>query len=200
VVDYDYYAAQLPNNVAGRPTNLFEALNGTGLECLVIVDALNQQVRYRLQEPEGILQKLIPTVAQASTGCDDASVTSWTPITPSNLTVSNFTFFISPSENPYAAKTPQTCGDDSDCRWGTICINPTTSLCQTRKDFDCYCTPLKFSYAGDQGNYDFPLHPRVTFSLNVSRKTGQQTVSQTFQTTISSRVFMSLDKLNRYAN
>ncbi len=195
VVDYAYYKTQFPL----ERTKLFAPLDGTGKNCLVIVDALNRQVRYRLQN--SVVEKLTLPVAE-TTACDDVSfASSWSSVTPSVLTVSNLTFAVAPSEDPYAAQVPDVCTDDLGCRWGTLCLNPVTSECQFTKGATCYCTPQKFSYdTTDVGDDFYPFHPRVTFSMHISRLGGQQTVSQTFQTTIASRVFKNADKFNRYAN
>ena len=191
-LDYAYYQA----NFSAEREKLFSALDGTGNSCLVVVDPLNQQVRYRLQN--GAVEKLTVVPAD-TTPCETA--TGWVNVTPADLTVDAFTIAVAPTENPFAARSPQSCTADIQCRWGTTCFNPGTTTCQFEKNSTCFCTPQKFSYAEtDVGDAYFPLHPRVTFSLHVSRQAAQQTLQQTFQTTIASRVFKNADKLNRYAN
>ncbi len=196
-VDYSYYSTFL----VGEPKKLFAALTGTGNECLVVRDALNTQILYRLNSTTKTIQRMVP-IAPVTVACNDASLTTaWdnTDISPPNLTVSSFTFFISPSEDPFAAQVAMECGTESppsftelNCRWGTICENPDVAdTCQNERGGKCYCFPQKF---GDTVS----LHPRVTYSLEVSRTSGQQTVSQIFQTTVASRIFKNLDRLNTY--
>lgn len=207
VVDYDYYEVNNPMSTPSNRTKLFSALDGTAKDCLVILDAVNQQVRYRLQGT--VVQKLILNPA-TTTACDDAAYsTLWQNITPDNLTIGSFTFAVAPSEDPYAKQTPQTCSQDDQCRWGTTCCKTGTTCntvatqqnCQFLKGNACYCTPQLFSYdVNSIGVGNFPFHPRVTFSMRTSRVAGQQTVSQTFQTTIASRQFKNAEKFNRYAN
>lgn len=195
VLDYEYYKT----TIVAPGNKLFSLLDGVGNDCLVLRDALNMQIRYRLNGT--IIERVEVTVpTQQGLSCNDALfITPWGSITPSVLTVDSFKFFASPSEDPFSAQTPEICTVASPtCRWGTICLEPNTVLptCQYMKGGECYCTPLKFSY-GTQ-NDGFPLHPRVTISMKISRSSGQQSISQTFQTTIASRIFKNIDRLNQY--
>jgi prepilin-type N-terminal cleavage/methylation domain-containing protein len=193
VAHYAYYEAQF----AADKQKLFTTLDGMTNECLVIIDPLNRQVRYRLNA--GLVEKL--ALAAASTDSCDSILNGWVTVTPASLTVNSFTIAIAPTEDPYAAQVPLPCTLDTNCRWGTACFEPGGTYQLTRGTAQThYCAPQKFDYGSTVGDAFFPFHPRVTFSLNVSRKAGQQTVSQTFQTTIASRIFKNADKFNRYAN
>jgi prepilin-type N-terminal cleavage/methylation domain-containing protein len=197
VADYAYYAT----NFALSPQKLFSSLNGSNDECLVIRDALNEQYFYRLAG--GKIQKF-STSTPGTTAC--STIANWSDITPASLTVEAFSIFISPSQDPFQGKSYQSCGtpgssippiadpvpDNDDCAsyWGTYCAEGTA--CAYQRGNSCYCTPQRF------GNV-VPLHPKVTISLKVSRVAGQLTLSETYQTTITSRIFKNFDKLNRYA-
>ncbi len=199
-IDYDYYVSTFPL----VPKKLFDALDGQGDNALVLVDVLNQRVMYRVNA--NVLQRCAPTATLDCTGTD-----VWENISPSSLQVQAFTFYISPSHDPFANLTPLVCGtagdppvpDDADCtiRWGTICaaLDSTgvpMNRCALRRGNDtiqsCYCVP-------QQLNGLSPLHPRVTFSIQAQRTVGQNTVSDIFQTTVASRLFQNIERLNQYA-
>ncbi|RJO59523.1 type II secretion system protein [Candidatus Parcubacteria bacterium] len=196
VADYAYYATNF--NLA--PQKLLSSLNGSNDECLVIRDALNEQYFYRLAG--GKIQKF-STSTPGTTAC--STIANWSDITPASLTVEAFSIFISPSQDPFQGKSYKACGkpgdfldppDNDKCTdWGTFCtVDGNTCEYQklTNSILTCYCTPQRF------GNV-VPLHPKVTISLKVSRVAGQLTLSETYQTTITSRIFKNFDKLNRYA-
>lgn len=199
VLDYAYYQS----TIASPNSKLFTSLSATGNDCLVIRDAFNSQIRYRLNGSIVERAEVIAAGDQDDT-CALLPVTLWGSVTPSVLSVSSFTFFASPSEDPFNAKTPQSCGpdtapSDAGCRWGTLCIDPVTAACQYAKEHVCYCTPRKYAYDPAVKIDSFPLHPRVTVSLHASRAVGKQSISQTFQTTVASRIFKNIDRLNQYA-
>lgn len=207
-IDYEYYATQF----SGTSQKLFTELTSQHTNvllkdnCLVLRSALNDQILYRLNG--AIMQRLVPTVPNNATACSNI-LTGWENISPDTLTVGSFIFTISPSEDPFAALSAQSCGNQpytdslgnpvasaydtpSVCRWGTLCRNQDGSdTCQNSRDNICYCFPQKFSSV-------IALHPRVTFSLSMSRTSNQQTISQTFQSTVASRLFKNLDRLNAY--
>lgn len=195
-IDYTYYST----NFAATPTKLFSALGGTGNECLVLRNSLNEQIRYRLNG--AIMQRTMPASTDTAKSCSDPLLT-WEAISPTSLSVSSFSFSISPSEDPFAAASAIDCGKDASdgtassysevsCRWGTVCqSHDGVNACQNGRGGRCYCFPQKF------GNIA-PLHPRVTFSLNLTRTNNQQTVSQVFQTAVASRIFKNIDRLNTY--
>jgi len=189
-VDYAFYEEAFSSN----KVRLFSSLNGlangtTGDEYLSVRNSLNEQIQYRLNG----------TFIERS--LDGAS---WEKLTPDSLTIDKFTFSISPSENPFGAKDYIQCGSDSPsfnetiCRWGTVCQSqPTGGSCQfprgsTGGEKICYCYPQTFGEVA-------PLHPRVTYSIHAKRTVSQQEVSQTFQTTVASRIYKSVEQLNDYA-
>lgn len=182
-VDYEYYAA----NFALELTKLFSQLSSTSAnaECLVLRDSLNAQILYRLNNE--VIERLEATTPSLA-ACN--GLAGWEAISPDNLTVASFVFAISPSEDPFAAKSAQECVINDDCRWGTICRDSSGRYVNQVKD-RYYCYPQKF-------NEVTPLHPRVTYSFNFSRTSNQQTISQVFQTTVASRLFKNLDRLNSY--
>ncbi len=194
-IDYAYYST----NFAGDQTKLFSALGGTNNDCLVLRNSLNEQIRYQLNGT--IIQRTMPASTDTAKSCTDLSLT-WEPISPTSLSVDSFSFSISPSEDPFAGQSALKCDtttagepNDDAClsRWGTTCAVPNSlpSTCINKRNTACYCFPQKF------GNVA-PLHPRVTFSLNLTRTSNNQTVSQVFQTAVASRIFKNIDSLNTY--
>ena len=201
-IDYEYYATQFSGTSQKLFTELMSQHTNILLKnnCLVLRSALNDQILYRLNG--AVMQRLVPTVPNNAVACSDI-LTGWENISPDTLTVGSFNFTISPSEDPFAALSAQSCGsqptpgnlgtyDELACRWGTVCRNQdATDTCQNSRDNICYCFPQKFGSV-------VALHPRVTFSLSMSRTSNQQTISQTFQSTVASRLFKNLDRLNAY--
>ncbi|PIS40707.1 MAG: hypothetical protein COT26_01875 [Candidatus Kerfeldbacteria bacterium CG08_land_8_20_14_0_20_43_14] len=204
VADYAYYSY----NFAGVSQKLFSPLSGSDNDCLVIRDALNVQFYYRLDFNAKKIQKYSPATP-GIVACNTISANNWVDITPASLTIDGFSIFISPSQNPFLGNNYKACGTvgsagppvvqptpiDADCAnpadWGTYCAKA-DGTCAYQRGYSCYCTPQRF---GDV----VPLHPKVTFSLTVSRMSNQLTLSETYQTTITSRIFKNFDKLNRYA-
>lgn len=189
-IDYEYYATTF----SGIQQKLFTELTSQAAnnDCLVLRNAVNEQILYRLNN--AIVERLALTTPVTSTGC--STLAGWEKISPDILEVANFTFTIAPTEDPFAAQAALPCGttgipNDVGCRWGTICAIPSTTTCTNERNGICYCYPQKY---GDVA----PLHPRVTFSFKMSRTSNQQTISQTFQTTVASRLFKNLDRLNSY--
>lgn len=201
-IDYAYYesiyGASGPHPNAHK---LFAPLNGlsnvTGDEFLSVLSSTNEQIQYRLNGTT--LQRWRTTVP------------TWQDITPSTLTVQSFTFYITPSENPFAGKAYTLCGndaggippaasfDEAKCRWGTSCQSTSVAnACQYPRGSDAFGAQLCYCYPQTFGSVT-PLHPTVTFSMKVQRVAGQQTVQQTFQTTIASRTFSNIERLNDYA-
>ncbi|MEK7570022.1 MAG: prepilin-type N-terminal cleavage/methylation domain-containing protein [Patescibacteria group bacterium] len=193
-IDYEYYATA-PLTTQKKLFSELSSQAGND-DCLVLRNAVNEQILYRLNNE--IVERLVLTTPVTSAGC--SSFTDWEKISPDILEVVNFTFTIAPTEDPFAAQAAQVCGtttapiiipSDASCRWGTICLDPADSTCINERGGTCYCYPQKY---GDVA----PLHPRVTFSFKMSRTSNQQTISQTFQTTVASRLFKNLDRLNSY--
>ncbi|MFA6588026.1 MAG: type II secretion system protein [Patescibacteria group bacterium] len=189
VVDYAYYSTNFTEPI--EKTILFDSLDGTGKKCLAIRSALNEYYYYKLDG--GVIKKYF-SASPISTSC--VGGTNWSVVTPENLTITNFTFLITPSQNPFQGKSYQACGTPgapTACtEWGTYCNEDGSIDCAYQKGTSCYCVPKVY---GDL----IPLHPKVTFSLTVSRKANQTTLSETYQTTITSRVYKNFDLLNRYA-
>ncbi len=181
--DYSYYEA----NFAGDYHLLEDALDGTGTHFLVVRTTLNEEVRYRRNG--AVLERCVVGAGATCT----AAGSGWAAISPGTLVVESFSFQIRPTENPFDSRSPVECTSlvapngpsDTLCssRWGT--------RCSLQSGTANYCAPQMF---GDV----MPLHPTVTFSLKVRRTAGNLAVSQTFQTTVASRQFVNLDKLNSY--
>jgi type II secretory pathway pseudopilin PulG len=204
-IDYDYYIATYP--LSGGQQKLFSSQDGA-VTSLVLRDAFNTRIMYRITIiPNQVLQRCIPVIDPNN--CDP---TEWQDISPSAMQITNFTFYITPSENAFTQQNPIACkdaepmtpftpSDEALCRWGTSCegFDPVMGVLNGKCAFQrgalanskCYCVPRSFGGI-------LPLQPRVTFDLSASRTAGGKTVSETFQTTISSRVFQNADKLNRY--
>jgi prepilin-type N-terminal cleavage/methylation domain-containing protein len=202
-IDYTFYNG-LTSPYLVQKKLFFSSVDGEVIP-LVLLDAFNTQVMYKVSND--ILQRCTPATQ------DTCQPAEWQDISQSAMQVTNFTFFISPSEDAFALEDPVTCGtsgstsiptsavpDDTDCRWGTVCEGVdengiSNGKCALQRSvstvLNCYCTPQRF------GNIT-PLQPRVTFSITASRTAGGKTVSETFQTAISSRVFQKVDQLNRY--
>ncbi len=195
-INYGFYEEAFPT----EKRTLFSALDGKdgtlgANQYLALLSSLNESIQYRLQG----------TVIERQQG-----TSVWVSVTPESLDIQSFTFSISPSEDPFQAASSIFCGNDNtgsagvsfneaECRWGTVCEDPTSAgKCQFARGIDgysahkCYCYPQKF---GDVA----PLQPRVTFSLVARRQVGQQEVTQTFETSITSRIYKSVERLNDYA-
>lgn len=193
LVDFSYYATTF-SATSDRLRDSFDGTQDTVSgknQYLVLRDAQNIQVLYRRSSSK--LQR-----CSAIVGVDCGNNANWQDITPSTLTVQSFTFFMSPSEDPFTAKSPVSCGTvesgflPANCRWGTTCQNQDgLNTCQLSRGNTCYCSPYKFGTV-------LPLHPTVTFSIVTQRTAGQQAVTQTFQSTVATRVFKGLSQLNTY--
>lgn len=199
-VDYAYYE----QTFSGSQQKLFIPLSSQATDitlrdnCLVIRDTLNTQILYRLNGK--VVQRLVPTTPIVSPNTCNTFTALFQDISPTTLEVSSFTFLISPSEDPFAGQSALQCDtittgvpNDTACqsRWGTTCAVPLTTTCINARGTNCYCYPQKYGTVA-------PLHPQVTFSLNASRTSNKLTVSQVFQTTVASRIFKNLDRLNSY--
>lgn len=190
---YPYYET----NFSGSFHLLENALDGKDPgNYLVILTTMNEEVRYRLSS-----NKLQRCVVTSTVFCTSLTPTDWADISPGTLTVESFSFLIRPSENPFDSRSPVSCGTtaapsevacETSTRWGSRCTDSVTNACLLARIDTCYCVPQMY---GDV----LPLHPTVTFSLKMRRNAGQLTVAQTFQTTVASRQFINLDKLNAYA-
>lgn len=202
-VDFNYYKTNYPSDT------LFNGINGQNIP-LVLVDVLNNQIWYKKIATPPSLQRCVMTVT------DDCSLAGdwWEDISPTTLQIQALQFAISPSEDPFANQTPEICSDpggDIDhmptpsgsltCRWGTTCsaidkngvtLNECALVRGSDTALNCYCVP-------QQLNGLSPLHPRVTFSIQAQRTVGQNTVSDIFQTTVASRLFQNIERLNQYA-
>jgi len=214
-VDYTFYSAEFP--LDSEKTKLFSALNGIdnnstggGFEYLSVQNSFNEQIKYRLNG--GAIERWKESVKKWETLTAAEQEVGWEILTPSSLEINSFAFSISPSENPFGAKDYIKCGKDDSgtpsnpvfsenlCRWGTVCRNPNTAgSCQFSRGLEsdgvtktCYCYPQTFSDVA-------PLHPHVTYSIHAKRTVSQQEVSQTFQTTVASRIYKSVEQLNDYA-
>jgi len=207
-VDYTYYATIFDT----VPKKLFKTITGKDDECLVLINDLKTQYYYRLYNNK-IQEYSTDTPDYTDAGkCSNISSNNWQDISPASLTVNFFSIFISPSQDPFQGKSYTACGlradsqdpnsdnpDDAICSassWGAYCGVDFDTCAYVRADNNgtqtCYCTPLRY---GDV----IPLHPKVTYSLNVSRQSNNTIITDTFQTTITSRIFKNFDLLNRYA-
>lgn len=209
-IDYSYYSDPI---IFANKKLLFSSLDGQDHggpnEYLVLRDAFNTQIMYRITTtPSQVLQRCTPATVTPNSCLDS----DWQAISPSTMKVENFIFYIAPSENAFDLQSPTICGTagtateppspfpDNCSRWGTACegIDENglpSGECALRRGVDtsayCYCAPKSFGSI-------LPLQPRVTFSIAASRTVGNKTVSETFQTTISSRVFQNADRINKY--
>ncbi|MFA6042092.1 MAG: prepilin-type N-terminal cleavage/methylation domain-containing protein [Patescibacteria group bacterium] len=205
-IDYAFYQSEFPLPTGRQRlfTSLDGQANNSGDSYLAFVDAFEQRILYRFAS--NTLQRCVPTI---TLDCTDAAE-SWETVTPVSMQITNFTFYVSPSADPFAGTGPINCGtppgggvtgvyNESICRWGEHCqtIDGNGLLgdnCAFGKGNPraCYCIPQKFGEV-------IGLHPRVTFSIAAQRTVGQNTVSDIFQTTVASRVFQNMQQLNQYA-
>lgn len=115
---------------------------------------------------------------------------TWVSITPDDLQVDSFSFFISPTSDPFRAAPRIT----TDCKpvvpLSSAHFDENTGTCTCEAETDCFSNFCSDTGSGTRICTNPNVQPQVTFVLTTSSKQSQGGVAKsTLQTTVVSRIY-----------